>query len=119
MFISLSLFSLFLFTLSSITLSSLPLSFFHLLLLTNSLTHSQDEVRELGEVLGIPKDSVWRHPFPGPGLAIRVLGEIQRERVDMARNADAILIEELKVTLYMYTHWGRTVVVHIYYYIHE
>jgi GMP synthase (glutamine-hydrolysing) len=57
----------------------------------------KDEVRELGVVLGIPSDSVWRHPFPGPGLAIRVLGEIQKERVEMAREADAILIEELKV----------------------
>jgi GMP synthase (glutamine-hydrolysing) len=57
----------------------------------------KDEVRELGVVLGIPSDSVWRHPFPGPGLAIRVLGEIQKERVQMAREADAILIEELKV----------------------
>mmetsp|Transcript_92298 Transcript_92298/g.183812 ORF Transcript_92298/g.183812 Transcript_92298/m.183812 type:complete len:551 (-) Transcript_92298:303-1955(-) len=55
----------------------------------------KDEVRELGEVLGVSKLSVWRHPFPGPGLAIRVLGELSRERLHMARQADAILIEEL------------------------
>lgn len=58
----------------------------------------KDEVRELGVVLGIPANSVWRHPFPGPGLAIRVLGEIKEERVAMAREADAILIEELKAS---------------------
>lgn len=55
----------------------------------------KDEVRELGGVLGVPTTSVWRHPFPGPGLAIRVLGALSAERLAMAREADAILIEEL------------------------
>jgi GMP synthase (glutamine-hydrolysing) len=55
----------------------------------------KDEVRELGMALGIDEDSVWRHPFPGPGLAIRVLGEVTRERVKIAQEADAIVIEEL------------------------
>jgi len=55
----------------------------------------KDEVRELGVVLGVSSESVWRHPFPGPGLAIRVLGPIDKEKLDMLREADAILIEEL------------------------
>jgi len=55
----------------------------------------KDEVRELGMVLGVSEESVWRHPFPGPGLAIRVLGELSKERLDMLREADAIMIEEL------------------------
>jgi len=55
----------------------------------------KDEVRELGIALGIEEESVWRHPFPGPGLAIRVLGEVTPERVAMLQEADAIMIEEL------------------------
>jgi len=55
----------------------------------------KDEVRTLGMALGIEEESVWRHPFPGPGLAIRILGEVTRERADVLRQADAILIEEL------------------------
>lgn len=55
----------------------------------------KDEVRELGLALGIDEESVWRHPFPGPGLAIRVLGEITRERLRILRLADAIMIEEI------------------------
>jgi GMP synthase (glutamine-hydrolysing) len=55
----------------------------------------KDEVRELGIALGIDDASVWRHPFPGPGLAIRVLGEVTRERVEILQQADAIMIEEL------------------------
>lgn len=55
----------------------------------------KDEVRELGIALGIDEASVWRHPFPGPGLAIRVLGEVTRERVKILQEADAIVIEEL------------------------
>ena len=55
----------------------------------------KDEVRELGIALGIDEFSVWRHPFPGPGLAIRVLGEVTKERVQMLQEADAIMIEEL------------------------
>ncbi|TMW57415.1 hypothetical protein Poli38472_003340 [Pythium oligandrum] len=56
----------------------------------------KDEVRELGMALGIDEESVWRHPFPGPGLAIRVLGEISKEALDTLRQADAIFLEELR-----------------------
>jgi GMP synthase (glutamine-hydrolysing) len=56
----------------------------------------KDEVRELGKELGIPEDLVWRHPFPGPGIAIRILGEVTREQVRIAREADHIYIEEIK-----------------------
>ncbi|KAF5845133.1 hypothetical protein GGP41_001229 [Bipolaris sorokiniana] len=56
----------------------------------------KDEVRELGKELGIPEDLVWRHPFPGPGIAIRILGEVTREQVRIAREADHIFIEEIK-----------------------
>lgn len=55
----------------------------------------KDEVRAVGEALGLPPEIVWRHPFPGPGLAVRLLGNITRERLEMLRAADAILIEEL------------------------
>lgn len=55
----------------------------------------KDEVRELGIALGIDSDSVWRHPFPGPGLAIRVLGEITPERLAILREADDIMIQEI------------------------
>jgi GMP synthase (glutamine-hydrolysing) len=55
----------------------------------------KDEVRELGMALGIDEASVWRHPFPGPGLAIRILGEVTEERVKILQQADAIVIEEL------------------------
>mmetsp|Transcript_41307 Transcript_41307/g.58116 ORF Transcript_41307/g.58116 Transcript_41307/m.58116 type:complete len:539 (+) Transcript_41307:63-1679(+) len=55
----------------------------------------KDEVRELGMALGIDEASVWRHPFPGPGLAIRILGEVTAERVEILQQADAIVIEEL------------------------
>jgi GMP synthase (glutamine-hydrolysing) len=55
----------------------------------------KDEVREVGEALGLPVDMVWRQPFPGPGLTVRVLGEVTPERADRLREADAILSEEL------------------------
>jgi len=55
----------------------------------------KDEVRELGLTLGINEKSIYRHPFPGPGLAIRILGEVTRERVQILQHADAIVIEEL------------------------
>ena len=55
----------------------------------------KDEVRKLGMALGIDEVSVWRHPFPGPGLAIRILGEVTAERVKILQEADAIVIEEL------------------------
>ena len=56
----------------------------------------KDGVRELGETLGVKKEYLWRHPFPGPGLAIRVLGAVDREKVGVVREADHIFIEELK-----------------------
>lgn len=56
----------------------------------------KDEVRKLGLALGLPKDLVYRHPFPGPGLAIRILGEITPKYIDILKRADAIFIEELK-----------------------
>jgi GMP synthase (glutamine-hydrolysing) len=56
----------------------------------------KDEVRRVGEELGLPEAIVWRHPFPGPGLAIRIIGEVTRERLEILREADAILIEEVR-----------------------
>lgn len=56
----------------------------------------KDEVRRLGEVLGLPAAILWRHPFPGPGLAIRVVGEVTEERLRIAREADAIVLEEIR-----------------------
>jgi GMP synthase (glutamine-hydrolysing) len=56
----------------------------------------KDEVRRVGEELGLPEAMVWRHPFPGPGLGIRIIGEVTRERLDILREADAILIEEIR-----------------------
>jgi len=58
----------------------------------------KDEVRELGVALGLPADMVYRHPFPGPGLGVRILGEIKQEYADLLRRADAIFIEELRNT---------------------
>ena len=56
----------------------------------------KDETRQLGEKLGIPHDLVWRQPFPGPGLGIRVLGEVTPEKLEIVRESDAILREEIK-----------------------
>jgi GMP synthase (glutamine-hydrolysing) len=56
----------------------------------------KDEVRRLGEQLGLPPEIVWRHPFPGPGLAVRCLGEVTRDRLDRLRDADAIVIDEIR-----------------------
>ena len=56
----------------------------------------KDEVRCLGSELGLPDELVWRHPFPGPGLAVRCLGEITKERLDVLREADAIVVQEIK-----------------------
>ncbi len=55
----------------------------------------KDEVRAIGEELGLPHAMVWRHPFPGPGLGVRILGEVKKEYADILRHADAIYIEEL------------------------
>jgi GMP synthase (glutamine-hydrolysing) len=56
----------------------------------------KDEVRKLGQELGLPDDIVWRHPFPGPGLAVRCLGEVTKQRLDTLREADAIVVSEIK-----------------------
>ncbi|MFN0305074.1 MAG: glutamine-hydrolyzing GMP synthase [Burkholderiales bacterium] len=56
----------------------------------------KDEVRELGLALGLPRDMVFRHPFPGPGLGVRILGEVKAEYADLLRRADAIFIDELR-----------------------
>jgi len=56
----------------------------------------KDEVRRVGAELGIPEDILWRHPFPGPGLAVRIVGDVTRERLDVLRRADAIFLEELR-----------------------
>jgi GMP synthase (glutamine-hydrolysing) len=59
----------------------------------------KDEVRELGVALGLPPDMVYRHPFPGPGLGVRILGEVKKDYADLLRRADAIFIEELRNTV--------------------
>jgi GMP synthase (glutamine-hydrolysing) len=56
----------------------------------------KDEVRELGVALGLPPEMVYRHPFPGPGLGVRILGEVKKEHADLLRRADAIFIDELR-----------------------
>jgi GMP synthase (glutamine-hydrolysing) len=56
----------------------------------------KDEVREVGSALGLPEQIVWRHPFPGPGLSIRVLGEVTFERLETLRAADAIVMDEVR-----------------------
>jgi GMP synthase (glutamine-hydrolysing) len=56
----------------------------------------KDEVRRVGEELGLPEAMVWRHPFPGPGLAIRIIGDVTDERLAILREADAILLEEVR-----------------------
>ncbi len=55
----------------------------------------KDEVRQVGELLGLPEKMVWRHPFPGPGLAVRCLGEVREDRLEVLRKADEILLEEI------------------------
>ena len=59
----------------------------------------KDEVRELGVALGLPAEMVYRHPFPGPGLGVRILGEVKKDYADLLRRADAIFIEELRNTV--------------------
>lgn len=56
----------------------------------------KDEVRELGKELGLPDECIWRHPFPGPGLAIRCIGAVSKEQLDILRQADKILIDEIR-----------------------
>jgi GMP synthase (glutamine-hydrolysing) len=68
----------------------------HLKLLEPLRELFKDEVRELGLALGLPRDMVFRHPFPGPGLGVRILGEVQRDYAELLRRADAIFIDELR-----------------------
>ncbi len=56
----------------------------------------KDEVRAVGEELGLPENLVWRQPFPGPGLAVRIVGEVTRERAEILRNADAVVVDEIR-----------------------
>ena len=65
----------------------------------------KDEVRELGKELGLSREIVWRQPFPGPGLAVRILGEITRDRLEILRNADSVVIEEMKRSEWYYKIW--------------
>ncbi|MDQ6621657.1 MAG: glutamine-hydrolyzing GMP synthase [Pseudomonadota bacterium] len=71
----------------------------HLKLLEPLRELFKDEVRTLGVTLGLPREMVFRHPFPGPGLGVRILGEVTRERADILRAADAIFIEELRLAI--------------------
>jgi len=65
----------------------------------------KDEVRKVGEVLGLPKEMVWRQPFPGPGLAVRCLGAIDERKLSILREADAIVVEEMKASDWYYRIW--------------
>jgi GMP synthase (glutamine-hydrolysing) len=71
----------------------------HLKLLEPLRELFKDEVRELGLELGLPRSMVFRHPFPGPGLGVRILGEVSREHADLLRRADAIFIDELRMAV--------------------
>jgi GMP synthase (glutamine-hydrolysing) len=71
----------------------------HLKLLEPLRELFKDEVRELGVALGLPREMVYRHPFPGPGLGVRILGEVKTEYADLLRRADAIFIDELRATV--------------------
>jgi GMP synthase (glutamine-hydrolysing) len=70
----------------------------HLKLLEPLRDLFKDEVRNLGLALGLPRDMIFRHPFPGPGLGVRILGEVRKEFADLLRRADAIFIEELRAS---------------------
>ncbi|MGH9929155.1 MAG: glutamine-hydrolyzing GMP synthase, partial [Pyrinomonadaceae bacterium] len=70
----------------------------HLKLIEQLRELFKDEVRELGLALGLPREMVYRHPFPGPGLGVRILGEVKKEYADLLRRTDAIFIEELRAS---------------------
>jgi GMP synthase (glutamine-hydrolysing) len=65
----------------------------------------KDEVRQLGLELGLPKEIVFRQPFPGPGLAVRILGDVTPSRLSILRNADAVVVEEMKQSGWYYKVW--------------
>ena len=65
----------------------------------------KDEVRQLGKTLGLPDELIWRQPFPGPGLAIRIIGEVTRQRLTILRNVDELLLEEIKSAGYYKRLW--------------
>jgi GMP synthase (glutamine-hydrolysing) len=65
----------------------------------------KDEVRQLGKTLGLDDDLIWRQPFPGPGLAIRVIGEINRKRLEILREVDAVLLDEIRKSGYYRKLW--------------
>ncbi len=65
----------------------------------------KDEVRALGKELGLSKEVLWRHPFPGPGLGVRVVGDITKKRLDILREADAVLMEEMRSSGLYYNVW--------------
>ena len=65
----------------------------------------KDEVRQVGLQLGLPKEVVMRQPFPGPGLAVRILGEVTAERLEILRNADTIVVNEMKSSDWYYRVW--------------
>jgi GMP synthase (glutamine-hydrolysing) len=65
----------------------------------------KDEVRRVGSALGLPREVVWRQPFPGPGLGVRVMGDITAEKLEILRNADAVLHDEMMASGYYYKVW--------------
>ena len=77
----------------------------HLALLEPFRELFKDEVREVARQLGLPDEMVWRHPFPGPGLAVRILGEVTAERLDILRAADAIVVDEVRAAGQMRDIW--------------
>jgi GMP synthase (glutamine-hydrolysing) len=82
----------------------------HLKLLEPFRELFKDEVRAVGTALGLPDEMIWRHPFPGPGLAVRVLGEVTPERLRLLREADAIFVEEIRKAGLYRTIWQGFVV---------